>query len=149
MNAVNGYRLERWLYVHKLTFLAKIIRGLIYLIHNSYIPYTAEIGKGTVFGYKVIGVVVHSHAKIGNNCVISQNVTLGGREGHKGVPTIGNNVHIGAGAIVLGGVTVGDNAVVGAGAVVLIDIPENCVAAGVPAKVLYNRADREKKEDQP
>ena len=149
MNAVAGYRIERWLYLHKLTFAAKLIRGIIYLLHNSYIPYTAEIGKGTVFGYKGIGVVVHSHARIGENCVISQNVTLGGREGHKGVPNIGNNVHIGAGAIILGGVKIGNNAVIGAGAVVLSDIPENCVAAGVPAKVLYNKADRETGKEQP
>lgn len=49
---------------------------------------------------------------------------------------IGNDVWIGAGAIVCGGVTVGDGAVIGAGSVVTRDIPPNCVAVGVPCRVL-------------
>jgi acetyltransferase-like isoleucine patch superfamily enzyme len=50
--------------------------------------------------------------------------------------TVGNNVFLGVGAIVLPGVTIGDNVVVGAGAVVTRDIPSNSVAAGVPARVI-------------
>ncbi len=50
--------------------------------------------------------------------------------------TIGRNVWIGGGAIVLPGVTIGDNAVIGAGSVVVKDIPANCVAVGNPAKVI-------------
>ncbi|HEY9245409.1 MAG TPA: DapH/DapD/GlmU-related protein, partial [Candidatus Methanoperedens sp.] len=50
---------------------------------------------------------------------------------------IGRNVYLGAGAIILPGVTIGDNSIIGAGAVVTKDIPSNCVAMGVPAKVAY------------
>ncbi|MGD0596382.1 MAG: acyltransferase [Sedimentisphaerales bacterium] len=50
--------------------------------------------------------------------------------------TVGNNVFIGYGSIVMPGVNIGDNVVIGAGAVVTRDIPSNCVAVGVPAKPL-------------
>lgn len=137
MNAIKLYRLERWLYLHKCLIISKAIRALIYLLHNSYIPYTAEIGQGTIFGYKGIGVVVHSNAKIGKNCLIAQNVTIGGREGHLGVPVIGDNCKLCAGSMVLGGVNIGNHVVVGANAVVLEDMPDYAVCAGVPARVLY------------
>ena len=53
--------------------------------------------------------------------------------------TIGNDVWVGAGAIILDGVTVGDHSVIGAGSVVTKDVPENSVVAGVPAKVIKVR----------
>lgn len=54
----------------------------------------------------------------------------------KGEVRIGNNVWIGDKATILGGVTIGDNVIIGANSVVTHDIPSNCVAAGVPVKVL-------------
>lgn len=79
MNAVNKYRRAHWLANHHLRPLAKIYEMWIYLIHNCFVPATCEIGEGTTFGYKGIGVVIHSRARIGKNCVIGQNVTIGGR----------------------------------------------------------------------
>ena len=58
MNAIKLYRLERWLFLHHLILLAKLIRGLIFLLYNSFIPYTCEIGEGTTFAYKGMGVVL-------------------------------------------------------------------------------------------
>ena len=59
---------------------------------------------------------------------------------------VGSNVWFGAGVTVLGGVTIGDNTVIAAGSVVTRDIPSNCLAAGVPCKILreINEADKEK-----
>ena len=54
---------------------------------------------------------------------------------------IGNNVWIGAGAIILMGVTIGDGSVIGAGSVVTKDIPANCIAVGTPCKVLRKITD--------
>lgn len=136
MNAVVFYRLERWLFLHHMTFPAKVVRGIIFLLYNSFIPYTCEIGEGTVFAYKGIGAVIHSRAKIGKNCTIGQQVTIGGRSKQKGVPVIGDNVYIGAGAKVLGDITIGDDCVIGAGAVVLKSVESGCVVAGVPARVI-------------
>lgn len=110
--------------------------GGIFLLYNSFIPYTCEIGKGTKFGYKGMGVVIHSRAKIGDNCIISQQVTIGGRSKIYEVPVIGNNVYIGGGAKVLGDVVIGDECVIGANAVVIHSAESGSVLAGVPARVI-------------
>lgn len=136
MNAIAFYRFERWLYLHHMTLFAKIVLGGVFLLYNSFIPYTCEIGNGTKFGYKGMGVVIHSRAKIGENCIISQQVTIGGRSKIQDVPVIGNNVYIGAGAKVLGNVVIGDECVIGANAVVIHDVETGSVVAGVPARVI-------------
>jgi len=59
--------------------------------------------------------------------------------------TIGNNVWIGAGTIVLGGVSIGDNTVIGAGSVVTKSIPSNVIAVGVPCKVLREITEADKR----
>lgn len=152
MNAINKYRVERWCYRHHLELLAWIIRSWIYLIHNSYIPYKCDIGTGTVFGYKGIGVVIHADAKIGKDCMIGTNVTIGGGAGgsnkaipefdsiRRNVPVIGNRVYISTGAKILGSIVVGDDVIIGANAVVINDVPSGCVVGGVPAKVLRERS---------
>lgn len=78
LNAVFFYRISRWLYLHHIPFLPKLITLLIFLLYNSKVPYQAEIGKGTKLGYGGIGVVIHSKSVIGKNCVVGQNVTVGG-----------------------------------------------------------------------
>lgn len=78
LNAIFFYRISRWLYLLHIPFLPKLITLLIFLLYNSKVPYQAIIGKGTMLGYGGIGVVIHSETTIGNNCVIGQNVTLGG-----------------------------------------------------------------------
>lgn len=136
MNMIDFYRIERWCYLHKLTIIAKMVRGLIFLIFNSFLSYTTEIGQGTTFAYKGMGVVVHSRAKIGENCVIAQQVTIGGRSKKRAVPVIGNRVYIGCGAKILGDITIGDDVVIGAGAVVISSVPDKCAVAGVPARII-------------
>ena len=137
LNAIVFYRISRWLYLHHIPFLPKLVTLLIFLIYNSKIPYQAKIGKGTKFGYGGMGVVVHSKAVIGDNCSIGQQVTIGwGNNRYPGLPIIGNNVRISKGAIVFGGITIGNNVVVGANAVVTKPVPDNAIVAGVPAKIL-------------
>lgn len=78
------------------------------------------------------GVVVHPDARIGPNCLLFQQVTIG--TGPKpGLPQLGGHVDVGPGAKILGGVHIGDHAVIGANAVVLSDVPARSVAVGVPA----------------
>ena len=137
LNAITVYRFSRWLYLHHIPFLPKIVMLFIFLIYNSKIPYKAKIGKGTFCGYSGIGVVIHSDAEIGDNCVIGQHVTVGGSNNrYPGVPKIGNNVYISHGAIVFGGITIGNNVTIGANAVVTKPVPDNAIVAGVPAKIL-------------
>jgi serine O-acetyltransferase len=97
MNAVSLYRISSWFYNHHLEMLAKLFRGIIFFLHNSYIPYTCKIGKNTVCAYKGIGVVIHARAVIGDYCLIGQGITIGGRSKHYEVPVIGNNVILGQG----------------------------------------------------
>lgn len=135
------YRVGHWLYQRNWIRASKLVRNLIYLVANSYIPSSARIGKGTVLAYGGIGVVIHANAVIGDDCVIGQNVTIGAAEGYASAeanhcPVIGNNCYIAAGSKILGGITIGDNCQIGAGAVVLKDAPANSVLVGMPAKVI-------------
>lgn len=101
------------------------------------IPFNTQIGKGFYIGHFGC-IVVNPSAIIGKNVNISQGVTIGkGNRGvNAGVATIGNEVYIGPGAKIIGAVHIGDNVAIGANAVVTHDIPDNAVAAGIPAKVI-------------
>ncbi|MEO7106192.1 MAG: serine acetyltransferase [Rhodoferax sp.] len=91
-----------------------------------------QIGGGLLMPHPN-GIVIHPEARIGPNCLLFQQVTIGYRKG--GVPTIGGHVDIGAGAKILGSIVIGDHAVIGANAVVLRDVPFGCTAIGIPAHI--------------
>ena len=112
MNAIGLYRIEHWCYLKKIPIFPKLIHSLIFLLFNSHIPASCTIGKGTRFGYGAIGVVIHSNA------------------------IIGDNVYISTGAKVLGPINIGNNVTIGANAVVITDVVDNAVVGGVPAKIL-------------
>lgn len=95
------------------------------------IPLNCSIGGGLLLPHPN-GVVVHPEARVGPNCLIFQQVTLGTLESG-GTPVVGGQVDIGAGAKLLGAIAVGDHAVIGANAVVTTDVPPNHVAVGIPA----------------
>lgn len=88
-----------------------------------------KIGKGLVLPHGGNGIFISRGACIGENCTIFQQVTIGSNtlkeSKNKGVPVIGNNVYIGAGAKIIGNVIVGDNVRIGANAIVTLDIPSN------------------------
>ena len=106
------------------------------IISGIQIPRGTDIGGGLLIPHYGC-LVVNRNAKIGNRCVLLHNVTIGakGRGDDSGVPEIGSNVYVGAGASILGTVRVGDGAVIGANCVVVKDIPASMVAVGNPAKV--------------
>lgn len=139
LNAISFYRVSRWLYLHHIPVLPKLITLLIFLIYNSKIPYQAKIGRGSTFGYGGMGVVIHSKSIIGVNCTICQQVSMGGNSRFPEVPVIGNNVYIAKGSIVMGGITIGNNVTIGANAVVTKPIPDNAIVAGVPTKILRTK----------
>ena len=82
------------------------------------------------------GIIISGYAKFGDNCRLRDGVVVGLRRvEEKCAPIIGNNVDIGSGAKLLGQIRIGDNVLIGANAVVLCDVPDNSIAVGVPAVV--------------
>ena len=118
---------------------AYLWKALDYLINStSDIEEYSEIGGGLLLVHS-FGIAI-GEAKIGCNCTIRQNVTIGHNyktdaQGYGG-PTIGDNVRISPGAVVIGPIKIGSNVVIGANAVVINDFPNDCVVGGVPAKII-------------
>ena len=81
---------------------------------------------------------MHPKTVIGENCTIYQHTTFGALHGEKSsdeAPTLGNNVMVGVGAVILGAVRIGNNVSIAAHAVVIHDVPDNVVVAGIPAEI--------------
>lgn len=142
------YRLGRWRYGFKrrvvrapLSFLYKLLFKFIQIVTGIELPCEARLGRRCRIDH-FGGIVVSGDSALGDEVVIRNGVTIGlRRTGVPGSPKIGDRVDIGAGAKILGSITVGDDAIIGANAVVLHDVPPNCVAIGVPARILPRRAD--------
>lgn len=133
--AIWSYRICRWLYLKHVPVLHIFIQRLTELTTGISIPPTVMIGKGLMiehFG----GIVINAGAKIGDYCIISHGVTVGNKKPGGKSPVIGNNVYICVGAKVLGEIVVGENSIIGANAVVIESVPDNSIAAGVPAKII-------------
>lgn len=134
------HRLAHKLYKMKIPFLPRFISQFSRFITGIEIHPGASIGKNFFIDHGM-GVVIGETAIIGDNCLVYQGVTLGGtgKEQGKRHPTIGNNVTLGAGAILLGNITIGDNSNVGAGSVVIKSAKENSTLVGVPARVVKEK----------
>jgi serine O-acetyltransferase len=102
------------------------------VVTGAEIPLNCCIGGGLLIPHPN-GIVIHPEAKIGVNCLIFQQVTIGAR-GANGVPVIAGHVDIGAGAKILGPVHVGAHAKIGANAVIVSNVPSGCVFVAMPAK---------------
>lgn len=103
------------------------------------IPCEATIGSRLVLEHTG-GIVISGDAVLGSDCIVRQGVTIGLRySGQSGSPRLGDRVDIGAGAKLLGSIVIGNDVAIGANAVVLCDVPDGCVAVGVPARVRPRR----------
>jgi serine O-acetyltransferase len=131
-------RLAGWLYHSPARPLGSFVALLNLMLFRVEIPARAQIGAGFVLPHPM-GIVLGA-AVIGRNVTCFQNVTLGARsfDGAYDLstrPRIGDNVIIGAGAVVLGPVTLGEGCVVAANALVLMDVPARTTAIGNPARI--------------
>jgi len=136
------YRINNKIYNSKLPKLIKrtlLVLGLLFqkfieVVAGISIPYSAQIGKEFYIGH-FGGIIINSKAIIGNNCNISQGVTIGisGKGENRGVPTIGDNVYIGVNSVVAGPIHIGDNSVIAANSLVTKDVLPNTTVMGVPA----------------
>ncbi|MDO4763144.1 MAG: serine acetyltransferase [Flavobacteriaceae bacterium] len=101
-------------------------------------PETA-IGEGFYLGHWG-AVVINPKAKIGKNCNIAQGVTIGqaNRGKNVGIPEIGDEVWIGANAVIVGNVNIGNNVLIAPNAYVNTDVPPNSLVMGNPAQIIPN-----------
>lgn len=104
------------------------------IVTGADIPLNCKIGGGLLLPHPN-GIVIHPDAEIGPNCLLFQQVTIGG---HPDVPRLGGHVDVGAGARLLGAIHIGDHAKIGANAVVMIDVPEGATAVGIPARIVQS-----------
>lgn len=136
MNAIKLYRVANKLHLSNIPIVPKVIKGLIFIIYNSVVPFDMQIGKGSKLAYGGIGVVLHSKAIIGRKVIIGTNVTIGRKLKPLNAPVVGDNVYIATGSKILGDVKIGSNVIIGANSVVINDIPSDSIAVGSPAKVV-------------
>jgi serine O-acetyltransferase len=140
LQAVLLYRLQVAARHYRIPFLPNICRRLSMVIAQVEIGDSAHIGPGLHINHGQ--VVIDGPVVIGAECSISPFVTIGVDTGGApdermfGAPQIGRFVFIGTGAKLFGPITVGNNARIGANAVVMQDVPDNCTAVGVPARII-------------
>ncbi|MFI3219225.1 MAG: serine acetyltransferase [Methylococcales bacterium] len=134
------YRFGRWRYTVQqrwlrlpLSILYKILKLLSQILTGIDLPCEVQIGRRLTiehFG----DIIISGDTVIGDDVVIRNGVTIGlRRTGIAGAPIIGDRVDIGAGAKILGTIRIGNDVAIGANAVVLQDVPDNSLAVGVPA----------------
>ena len=123
--------------------LSILYRALFRKIRNTYgieLPYSARLGRRVIVEHQS-GIVIHGDCVIGDDCIIRQGVTMGNRYLDRpfDAPKLGKRVNVGAGAKLFGNITIGDDVNIGANAVVLADIPPGKTAVGIPAKILSSK----------
>lgn len=123
------------------------MRKLVYNIITQFFPaylrlvYKIDIGSNTIVHYtaRLDQNINPEGIHIGKNCRITRDVIILAHDHCRSLKTdtfIGNNCIIGIRSIILPGVTIGSHVVVGAGSVVTKDIPDHCIVAGNPAKII-------------
>lgn len=141
------YRFGRWRYGVRPVVLRKFFSGvyhvlfkLVQILTGVELPCEVVVGRNFVIDH-FGAIVINGFARFGDNCRIRTGVVVGiSRVGELTAPQIGNNVDIGVGAKLLGPITVGDNVLVGANAVVISDVPADSIAVGVPATARPRKA---------
>lgn len=125
------------------SFTLKVMQLLYYIFlqrYGAFIAHSARFESEPCFPHNLNGIFIAGNAKIGRNCIIFQQVTIGANSlpdsKGAGTPIIGDNVYIGAGAKIIGAVTIGNNCRVGANCVVTSDVPDNAIIVLTRANIL-------------
>ena len=138
------YRLGVWRMGVRLSLVRKLFSFAYRMMHryvrNHYgieLHYTATVGRRFRIAHQG-GVVIHEHARIGDDCTIRQGVTIGAAATYsaESAPVLGDRVDVGAGAKIIGGVSIGDDVRIGVNAVVMSDVPPGATAFAAPARVI-------------
>jgi serine O-acetyltransferase len=137
------YRFGRWRYgiktraVRKPFSLAyKVLKLGTQMTTGIELPCETKVGRRLRIDH-FSDIIISGDAVIGDDVIIRNGVTIGLRKADdRGSPVIGNRVDIGAGAKLLGKIRIGDDVIIGANAVVIEDVPSGCLAVGVPARII-------------
>lgn len=145
--AIVAYRFRRWAHAARmppilrlpLSAVGRLVACFVEAVTHIELPPQAIIGPGLFLphaGY----VIVASNATIGRHCTLTQGVTIGHRAGGRELsldsPVIGDRVYVGPGAAILGPVNIGDDVLIGANAVVVNSVSPRAVVVGNPARVI-------------
>lgn len=140
LQAVILFRISSYFYTKGHAHIADLIRNKCIKNTGADIGPSAKIGKGLSIGHPV-GVVITGNAEIGDNCFLLSGVVIGSKSNvvGGGYITIGSNAYIGSGAKIVGkSILIGDNVTIGANAVVLNDIPTGSTCVGIPARIIHS-----------
>jgi serine O-acetyltransferase len=139
-HAIRNHRLANFFWRHRLRFLARMVSHCSRFLTGIEIHPAATIGRRFFIDHGA-GVVIGETAEIGNDVLMYQGAVLGGTTLSKGKrhPTIGDDVVIGAGAIVLGAIVIGQGARIGAGSVVVKPVPAGATVVGIPGRIVDER----------
>lgn len=143
LHAVWFYRLNHWLWNHRLFLAARWLSQVARLLTGIEIHPGAKIGRRLFIDHGM-GVVIGETTIVGDDVTLYQGVTLGGtgKEHGKRHPTLEDGVVVGGGAKILGNITIGKNCRIGAGSVVVRNVPENSTVVGVPAHIVFRDGKR-------
>ncbi|MFZ0808372.1 MAG: serine O-acetyltransferase EpsC [Candidatus Sulfotelmatobacter sp.] len=143
LHAVWWYRINHWLWNHKLFFFARWFSQVARWLTGIEIHPAAKVGRRLFIDHGM-GVVIGETSIVGDDVTLYQGVTLGGtgKEHGKRHPTLEDDVVVGGGAKILGNITVGKNCRIGAGSVVLRNVPENSTVVGVPGHIILRDGKR-------
>jgi serine O-acetyltransferase len=137
------YRFGRWRYTIKprvlrlpFSFLYKLLKVFVQILTGIELPCETQLGRRVRIDH-FSDIIISGDTVIGDDVIIRNGVTIGLKNTkERGSPVIGNRVDIGAGAKILGKIHIGDDVVIGANAVVIQDIPPGSLAVGVPARII-------------
>ncbi len=135
--ALIWHKPAHFLYKHNIKLLARMISQLTRFFTGIEIHPGATIGRRCFIDHGM-AVVIGETTEIGDDVTLYQGVTLGGtgKDTGKRHPTIGNRVIVSSGARVLGPFSVGDDVKIGSGSIVLNEIPPGCTVVGIPGKIV-------------
>ena len=139
------YRIGHWIwypadvnptYLYLLRPFYMVGKRLVEIYAGASLSPQARIGRGLYIDH--FGSIFIAASIIGENFTLSHEVTIGvaGRSDKRGLPQLGDRVFIGAGAKIIGPITIGNDVAIGANAVVMTDLPDCAVAVGIPAKII-------------
>lgn len=120
--------------------VSRIYRLLYIYVRNHYtieLPRTTSVGRRLTIGHQG-GIVIHPFSKIGDDCIIRQNVTLGAGspETVERAPVLMNRVEVGCGAVIVGGIVIGDDVRIGPNAVVTMNVPAGSTVVVLPPRIV-------------